>query len=155
MSQYKYKSQWTIYRIKNKKAAINPINKYDNKCFQYSVTLALNQKEIDKNSERITKSKLFIDKYNWKGTNYPSEKDDWKNEKNHFKIVLHILYTRNEKIYPACVSEHNSKLKDKFQAEKIKQSLLYCSKKLSTLLIGITSFIVWIVFIYLEQKKLE
>ena len=63
-----------------------------------------------------------------------------ENEKNHLKIVLHILYTRNEKVYPACISEHNSKLKDKFQAEKIKQSL-YSSKKLSALLIGITSLL--------------
>ena len=65
-----------MYRIKNKKAAIYPINKNDNKCFQYSVTLAFNQKEIGKNLERITKSKLFLDKYNWKGTDYPTEKDD-------------------------------------------------------------------------------
>ena len=28
--------------IKNKKATINPINKKDNKCFQYVVTVALN-----------------------------------------------------------------------------------------------------------------
>ena len=34
--------------IKNKKAAINPINKKDIKCFQYAVTVALNQEEIKK-----------------------------------------------------------------------------------------------------------
>ena len=28
--------------IKHKKAPINPINKKDNKCFQYAVTVALN-----------------------------------------------------------------------------------------------------------------
>ena len=28
--------------IKNKKATINTINKKDNKCFQYAVTVALN-----------------------------------------------------------------------------------------------------------------
>ena len=32
--------------IKNKKATINPINKKDNKCFQYAVTVAVNYKEI-------------------------------------------------------------------------------------------------------------
>ena len=32
--------------IKNKKATINPINKKDNKCFQYAVTVALNLEEI-------------------------------------------------------------------------------------------------------------
>ena len=64
--------------IKNKKAAINPINKKDNKCFQCAVTLALNSEEIGKNIERITKIEPFANKYNWEGINFPSEKDDWK-----------------------------------------------------------------------------
>ena len=34
--------------IKNKKAAINPYNKKDNKCFQYAVTVALNHQKIKK-----------------------------------------------------------------------------------------------------------
>ena len=34
--------------IKNKKATINPINKKDNKCFQYAVIFALSCKEITK-----------------------------------------------------------------------------------------------------------
>ena len=32
--------------IKNKKATINLINKKDNKCFQYAITVALNHEEI-------------------------------------------------------------------------------------------------------------
>ena len=32
--------------IKNKRAAKNPINKIDNKCFQYAVIVALNHEEI-------------------------------------------------------------------------------------------------------------
>ena len=48
--------------IKNKKETINPINKKDNKYFQYAVTVALNLEEIAKNSERITKIKPFINK---------------------------------------------------------------------------------------------
>ena len=51
--------------IKNKKATINPINKEDNKCFQYAVTVALNHDQIGKHTERKTKIKLFINKYNW------------------------------------------------------------------------------------------
>ena len=35
-------------------------------------------KNKKKNSERITKIKPFMDKYNWEGINYPSEKDDCK-----------------------------------------------------------------------------
>ena len=34
--------------IKNKKRAINPINKKDSKCFQYAVTVVLNYVEIKK-----------------------------------------------------------------------------------------------------------
>ena len=34
--------------MKNKKAAINPINKEDNKCCQYAVTVTLNHEEIKK-----------------------------------------------------------------------------------------------------------
>ena len=40
--------QWIIYKFSwwDKKAIINPINKKDNKCFQYDVTVALNHEEI-------------------------------------------------------------------------------------------------------------
>ena len=34
--------------IKNKEATINPINKKDNKCFQYAVAVVLNHEEIKK-----------------------------------------------------------------------------------------------------------
>ena len=34
--------------IKNKKATKNPINKKDDKCFQYAVTVALNYEEMKK-----------------------------------------------------------------------------------------------------------
>ena len=41
----------------------------------FAATLALNNKEIQKNSERI-KIKLFIDKYNWKEMYYSSRKNN-------------------------------------------------------------------------------
>ena len=50
--------------IKTKKATINLINKKD-RCFQNAITIALNHEEIGKHSERITKIKPFINKYNW------------------------------------------------------------------------------------------
>ena len=34
--------------------------------------------KLEKNPERITKIKPFIDKYDCEGINYPSEKDDQK-----------------------------------------------------------------------------
>ena len=57
--------------IKNKKATRNPINKKDNKCFQYAVTVALNYEEIKKDPQRITKIKPFINKYYWEGIYFP------------------------------------------------------------------------------------
>ena len=85
--------------IKDKQAAINPINKKYNKCFQYAVTVALNHEETEKYSERITKIKPFINKYNWEGINFPSEKDYWKKiEKNNLKIAINVLYAKKEKI---------------------------------------------------------
>ena len=81
--------------IKNKKATINPINEKDNKCFQYAVTVALNHEEIGKHAEIITEIKSFINKYNWEGISFPSEKDDWKNfEKNNVTIVLNVLHAK-------------------------------------------------------------
>ena len=45
--------------IKNKNATINSIKKNDNKYPQYGVTVALNNEEIGKNLERISKIKPF------------------------------------------------------------------------------------------------
>ena len=93
----------------DKKATINLINKKDNKWFQHAVTFTLNQEEIGKNSERITKNKLFINEYNWERINVPSKRDDWeKFEKHNRTIALNILYAEKEKMYPAYVSKYNS-----------------------------------------------
>ena len=62
--------------IKNKKTAINSINKKDNNCFQYAITVALNHEEMNKDPQRITKSKPFTNKHNWVGISLPSEKND-------------------------------------------------------------------------------
>ena len=57
--------------VKNKKPTINPINKKDNKCFQYAITVTLNDEEIKKDTQRITKIKPFINKYKLEGINFP------------------------------------------------------------------------------------
>ena len=64
--------------IKSKKPTTNPINKKNIKGFQYAGTVTLNHEEIKKDPQRITKFTLFINKYNKKGINFSSEKDDWK-----------------------------------------------------------------------------
>ena len=77
--------------LKNKKATINPKNN-DGKCFQYALTVALNYKQIKKNSQRISNIKPFIDPYNSKEINFPSQKEDWKKfETNNKTIALNIL----------------------------------------------------------------
>ena len=92
---------------KKQKKTINTINEKD-QCFQYAVTVALNYEEIKKEPQNIKKIKPFVNKYNWEGINYSSEKDDWKkNEKNNVTIALNVLYANKEKMYPAYVSKHN------------------------------------------------
>ena len=50
------------------------------------VTFALNYEGIESHSERPSNIKPFINKYNWKGINNPSNIDDWKTfEKNNLK----------------------------------------------------------------------
>ena len=94
--------------IKKKKVTINPKNTHD-KWFQYAVTVALNYGEIKRSPERVSNIKLFINKYNWKGINYPSKIDDWKTfEKNNLTIALNILYIKEKEIYPAYIPKHNS-----------------------------------------------
>ena len=62
--------------LKDKKSSINPKNN-DAKCFQYAVTLALYLDNIDNHPERISKTKPFINKYNWKYIDFPSTSKDW------------------------------------------------------------------------------
>ena len=52
--------EWEI----NKKTTINSKNAA-NKCFQYSITVALNHQNIVNHPERISNIGIFIDQYNW------------------------------------------------------------------------------------------
>ena len=66
-------------------------------------------KKIKKDPQRITKIKPFIDKYNWEGRNYPSEKDAWKkNEKNILTLGLNVLCAKKEKSISCLFSTYNS-----------------------------------------------
>ena len=73
--------------ILNKRATINPKNK-GNKCFQYSITAALNHQNIENYPERISNIKPFIDKYNWKGIDFPAGIKDWKKFEKNNKLLL-------------------------------------------------------------------
>ena len=58
----------------------------------------------------MTKIKTFINKYNWKGINYTSERDDSeKIEKNNLMVALNVLHAKKKiYIYPPDASKHNS-----------------------------------------------
>ena len=88
-------------KILNKRAIINPKNN-DNKCFHYSITVALNHQNIGNHPEKISNIKPFIDQYNWEGIDFPSRIKDWKKfERNNKTIAINILYvphnTKNNK----------------------------------------------------------
>ena len=65
--------EWVL----NKRATINKKNK-DNKCFQYSATVALNHENIENHPEGISNIKPFIDQYNWEGIGFPAGIKDWE-----------------------------------------------------------------------------
>ena len=104
-------SEW----LTNKRATINPNNK-DDKCFQYSITAALNHQNIENHPERTSNNGPFIDKYNWKDTEFPAGIKDWKKFKRNNKTnALNILFApHNEKtINLAYKSKYNRERKNK------------------------------------------
>ena len=79
--------EWVI----NKTATINPKNK--DKCFQYSITVALNHPNIENHPERISNIKPFINQYNWEGIDFPAGIKDWRMfEQNNKTTALNILF---------------------------------------------------------------
>ena len=133
-------SKW----LKNKKAIMNPKNN-DDKCFQYTLTVALNYEQTKNHPERISKIKLFIDQYNWKEIDFPSHKKDWKKfELNNKSIALNILYI------PYNTKYIRHAYKSKYNLNRETQVILLMTtdgkkwhylavKSLSVLLRGITS----------------
>ena len=98
--------------LRNKGVTINPQNCYDNKCFQYSITAALNHQNIKNNAERISNLIPFINPYNWKEIEFPSHSKDWKNfEQNNKTIALNILFVlyNTKQIRLAYKSKYNHK----------------------------------------------
>ena len=105
-----YIKSWLI----TKRATINPKNKED-KCFQYSITVALNHQKIESHPERISNIEPFIDQYNWEGIEFPAGIKDWKRfERNNKRIALNILFVpHNEKtINLAYKSKYNRQRKN-------------------------------------------
>ena len=88
--------------IKKRKATIIPRNK-DDECFQYAASVALNYQAIKWNPERVSHIKSFVNKYNWKGMNYPSKIDDCKTFET---MALNILYIKEKEILLAYIKTY-------------------------------------------------
>ena len=74
------------------------------------MTLALNYDKIDRNPQRISKIRPFIDQYNWKDIDFTATSKDWKKlEQNNESIALSILYMphNTRQIHIAYNSRHN------------------------------------------------
>ena len=97
--------------LKNKKSTINLKNN-DNNCFQYTLTIPLNYQKVKKDPQKLLKIKTFINQYNWKEIDFPSERRGWKKfELNNKSISLNILFVpyNTEKVRPAYKSKYNFK----------------------------------------------
>ena len=134
--------------LKNKKVTINPKNN-DDKCFQHALTVALNYEQILKNPQRRSKIKPFIDKYNWKETDFPSHNKECKKfESNNKSISLNILYVPYNVFYNFKEIKHSYKSKYNLNRENPVILLMITDggkwhylavKSLSALFRGITS----------------
>ena len=96
--------------ISAKKVTKNPKNKKYKKCFQYTLTVALNHEKIKDNPEEISEIKPFINQYSWNVIDFPSTDKDWKKfESNNKSIALDILCVppNTKKICHAYKSKYN------------------------------------------------
>ena len=154
--------------IKNKQATINPKNNKDNECFKYTITAALNHEKIEKDPQRISKIKPFINNYNWKGIEFPSYPKDWKKfEQNNKTIALNILFVpySTKQIRSAYISKYNNKRDNQVNLLMITNNNgnwhYLAIKSISRLLIEITSNLVGDFYclscfhLYTTKKKLE
>ena len=101
-----------------KEAIINNNSNYNNNDnnndFQSALDDALNSQTIEKDPQRTSKLKPYINKYNWKGIEFPAGSKEWqKFEQNNKTIALNILYVKHntKKISVVYRSKHNNKRK--------------------------------------------
>ena len=78
-----------------KELVINNSNNNNNNDFQKTLDDSLNYQTIEKDQQRISKLKPFINKYNWEGINFPAGSKEWqKLERNNDTIALNVLYAK-------------------------------------------------------------
>ena len=70
----------------------NNINNNNNN-FQNALNDVLNYQTIETHPERISKLKPYINRYNWKGIEFPAGSKEWqKIEQNNDTITLNVFY---------------------------------------------------------------
>ena len=89
----------------------NNNNNNNNKDFKNALDDALNYQSIQTHPERISKLKPYINKYNWKGIDFPAGSKKWqKFERNNKTIALNVKHN-TKKISVPYRSKHNNKRK--------------------------------------------
>ena len=69
------------------------INDNDYGCFHYALTLTQYHEQIKNHQEKNSSFKLFVNKFNWDGIDYPTSRNEFqKFEKNNTNIASAILY---------------------------------------------------------------
>ena len=65
--------------------------------------------KLEKNPQRVSKIKPFIDQYNWKDIDFPATSKHWKKLESNNEIALNILYVphNTKKVQVAYKSKHN------------------------------------------------
>ena len=132
----------------------------DNRCFEYSIVVALHHKKIKSHPERIHGiHHYFSCEYSWWGIEFPAGIKEWKRfEKNNETIALNILQVPHDeiKITHAYKSEYNHTRKSQvvllmitdgekkwhytaLKSEPTEDGFIRPTKSLSRLFRGITS----------------
>ena len=86
------KSKLDLYSFEWLRSKKESITNEDN-CFQNALNDSLDYQKIEKDPQKISKLKPYINQYNWKGIKFPSDKEDWKKfEQINKEIALNILF---------------------------------------------------------------
>ncbi|UZO26640.1 uncharacterized protein OCT59_018854 [Rhizophagus irregularis] len=81
---------YTAQRSATKKGVVNPAND-DDKCFQWAILAALHP--VEKNAERISKYKEYVNELNFEGIEFPVQADEVilrRFERQNPTIPLHL-----------------------------------------------------------------
>ncbi|CAB4382040.1 unnamed protein product [Rhizophagus irregularis] len=93
--------------LATKKGVVNPAND-DDKCFQWAILAALHP--VEKNAERISKYKEYVNELNFEGIKFPVQADEVilrRFERQNPTIALCICEWRDHRLCPIYVTDRN------------------------------------------------